>query len=248
MITHMRRLLLVSVVTLTPALGGSPLDEHTTPHFTFRYPSIDRASIGDTAARVEREYARIVGALGVTDMPRVTVTFYTSHAALEAATTSIAGEVPPWAYGLVTAEDQIHCMSPNLKDWGPYDRRVSDIVHELAHAVTLHVNPTFANNPRWLWEAVAIYVAGQDSDPRRLTATVLPRPPALTQLNELADKRIYDVGYSIGELIESRWGGAALRKLVSSNGDTAGTLGISLAEFEAQWASFVVSKARAAVR
>ena len=40
-----------------------------------------------------------------------------------------------WAYGLVTAEDQIHCMSPNHPSWGPYDRRVSDVVHEFAHAI-----------------------------------------------------------------------------------------------------------------
>jgi hypothetical protein len=56
------------------------------------------------------------------------------------------------------------------------------------------------------------------------------------------------VGYTIGEFIATRWSGAALRQLVLRNGDTAGTLGVSLAEFESQWATFVRSKERISMR
>jgi hypothetical protein len=246
MISGMRWLFLVSVLANVPPLHGAVLAEHVTPHFTFHYPAIDAASIARTGARIETEYARIVDALGVTDMPRVHVTFYTDHAALEAATRAVAGVVPSWAYGLVTAEDQIHCMSPNQPRWGPYDRRLSDVVHEFAHGVTLHLNRTIANNPRWLWEAVAIYEAGQESDPRRLAEAFSEQAPSLSELGALADTRIYGVGYSIGAFVVSRWGAGGLRELVLKNGDTVGALGITPAEFEAQWVSFAKEKVHAA--
>jgi hypothetical protein len=135
MMRRMRRVLFVSVLALAAPAQGANLAEHKTAHFTFRYPAIDAASIAGTAERVEREYERVLRALSVTDMPRVNVTFYTSHAALEAATRHVAGVVPSWTCGLVTAQDQIHCMSPNDPSWGPYERRVGSIAREVRFAV-----------------------------------------------------------------------------------------------------------------
>ena len=43
---------------------------------------------------------------------------------------------------------------------------VSHLVHEFAHCVSLQVNPRIANNPRWLWESVAIYESRQSVDLR----------------------------------------------------------------------------------
>jgi hypothetical protein len=212
---------------------------YASAHFTFDYPAVDAATIAATAAHLESEHARVVSALGVTDMPRVHVTLYADHAALEAATRSVAGVVPSWTYGLVTAEDRIHCMSPSQPGWGPYDRRMSDLVHEFAHGVTLHVNPRIANRPRWLWEAVAIYEAGQKVDLRTVPYMTAHRPPTFAELASIEDKRIYDVGYSISEFVVARWGAGALRELVVKNGDTAAVLGLSTPDFEAAWFAFV---------
>lgn len=230
-------------VTLVVGCGSGPLRPSSltaragrqTAHFTFHYPPIDAATIEDTGARIEREYPRVLADLGVAAMPRVHVTYYTDHAALEAATVAIAGVVPPWAYGLVTAEDQIHCMSPNLAAWGPYARRMSDLTHEFAHGVTLHLNPRFANRPRWLWESVAVFEAGQFVDPRTLPYLWNGTPPTLAALSVLSDTRIYDVGYSIGAFIVSRWGRDALRALILANGDTPLALGVTEAEFQSEW-------------
>jgi hypothetical protein len=234
-------LFLPAVLSAAASVAAGPA-EFTSTHFTFHYTPIDAAGIAATAAGVERRYEHIVGDLAVSDMPRVHVTLYTDHAALEAATRARAGTVPSWAYGLVTAEDQIHCMSPHQPGWGPHERRVGDIVHEFAHAVTLHLNANFANNPRWLWESVAIYEAGQRVDPRELSELAAYRPLSLAALNELSDKRIYQVGYSISEFIVSRWGRAKLRELVIHQGDTRAVLGVSLAAFESQWLAFVAKK------
>ena len=39
------------------------------------------------------------------------------------------------------------------------------VVHEYTHLVTLALNPSFNNNPRWLWEATAIYESGRPPIP-----------------------------------------------------------------------------------
>jgi len=41
-----------------------------------------------------------------------------------------------------------------------------NVVHGFCHAVSLYVSPTFGNNPRWLWEAVALYENAEFVDPR----------------------------------------------------------------------------------
>lgn len=224
---------------MTAMLRLPLLAVYASAHFTFDYPPIDAATIAVTAAHLERENARVVSALGVTDMPRVQVTLYTDHTALEAATRTVAGVVPSWTYGLVTAENRIHCMSPNHPEWGPYDRRMSDLVHEFAHGVALHVNPRIANRPRWLWEAVALYEAGQKVDLRALPYMTEHRPPSFAELGSIEDKRIYDVGYSIAEFVVARWGAEGLQTLIRDNGDTAAALGVAQPEFETRWFAYV---------
>jgi len=235
------RHLLVAIVGL--ALGFAAYADapgtSRSPHFVFHYPAQDAPSIVTTAQYLERERARVVDAYKVWDMPRVHVWFYSDHAALEAAAGDVAGGVPSWAYGVVTREDQIHCMSPNLTEWGPYRRRLKDIAHEFVHAMTLHMNPRFANNPRWLWESVALYEANQNVDLTDADYLRKGPPPTLAELSRLSDQRIYELGYTIGEFIVKRWGHAKLKALVLANGDTQGVLGVPLPQFERDWIAFV---------
>jgi hypothetical protein len=234
----MRFRAVIVLVACVSALAAT-LGEQPTRNFVFHYPAIDAPSILTTAGYLERERLRVLDALDVRDMPRVHVTFYLDHAALEAAAEPIIGFVPGWAYGLVTSETQIHCMSPNLTAWGPYRRRLKDVVHEFVHTVTLHMNPRFANNPRWLWEAVSVYEAGQTADLTALPYMVEHRPPTLDELNRLSDTRIYEVGYTIGEFIVKRWSAAKLRALIRASGDTQSALGATPAEFEREWHAFL---------
>lgn len=92
-------------------------------------------------------------------------------------------------------------------------------VHELCHSVSLYVNPSFANNPRWLWESVALYENG-DAD-------------------VTTGRQVYEVGYLIGEFVVARGGLPALRDLIRTPGDTAAVLGLSPAQFEAAWYAYV---------
>jgi hypothetical protein len=113
--------------------------------------------------------------------------------------------------------------------------------HELAHCVSLHLNARLANNPRWLWESVALWENGELVDPRTLDYMVAGRPPTLAQLNaDFADGRqIYQVGYTIGEFVVARGGRDLLVRLVQSNGDTTSVLGLAAPAFEAAWYDFV---------
>ena len=241
-----RAFLAAALVTLIGCGGGppgpSPSDPiagtFTSTHFTFNYTALDAANIEQTAAVLEREYARVVGDLRADAMPRVTVTFYSDHAAMVAATRAVAGDIPAWASGLVTSVSQIHMMSMNAPAWGPYERRLPGLVHEFAHCVSLRVNPGLANRPRWLWEAVAIYEAGQAVDLRALDYMRALTPPSFETLNSFDNTRIYEVGYSIAEFVTARWGHRALPDLIAVNGDTAAALGLSLMEFEREWLAF----------
>ena len=208
-------------------------------HFVFFYTTLDSRNIEVIARAAEAEYSRILHDLGVDTLPAVQVHFYADHQTLEAAVAALAGPIPSWASGLATAQDRIHLMSPNHPAYAPFERMLSNIVHEFAHCVSMRVNPRIPNNPRWLWESVAIYESGQFVDPRTLSYMTTSKPPAFAALNSLDNALIYDVGYTIAAFIVSKGGQAALDELVRNNGDVAATFGIALDAFERDWYGFV---------
>jgi hypothetical protein len=53
------------------------------------------------------------------------------------------------ANGYITGRDELRVVAVPQLD--------VNVVHEFCHAVSLSVSSTFANNPRWLWETVALY-------------------------------------------------------------------------------------------
>ena len=55
----------------------------------------------------------------------------------------------------------------------------------------------------------------------------------------MAARQIYQLGYVLGEFIVSRWGRDAFLRLIETNADLQGVLGVSAAEFEAAWQSYV---------
>ncbi len=130
---------------------------HASDHFTVRYTALDTATVAETATTLEGHYARITGDLGVTSQPRVTVTLHVDRASLQEAVRPIVGALPSFASGLVTGPDSIHILSPNLTGQWTYATAVTALVHEFAHCVSLTLNPSFGNHPRWLWESVALY-------------------------------------------------------------------------------------------
>jgi len=218
---------------------GAGTGSYRSAHFAFAYTPLDEKSIASIAAAVESQYARILSDLRSDSLPLVHVTFYLDHAALVAATSPVAGTVPSWAAGLAIAQDQIHLMSPNAPGWAMSDPSMSNIVHEFAHCVSMHLNARIPNNPRWFWESVAIYESGQTADLRTLGYMRDGQVPSFASLNSFDNRQVYELGYSIAEFIVTRWGRDALNKLVWNNANVSAALGLSQTEFEAQWLAFV---------
>ena len=241
---------LVAAFLLTGGCGGSAptapappvpsaiaFASHASANFVFRYTSMDAATIAATAAVVEAEHARIVGDLGVAGMPAVRVTLYPDVDALRAGVAPIVGPIPAFASGLVTGPADIHVLSPNLASRWPYVIGVTAIVHEFAHCASMRLNTSIANNPRWLWESVALYEAGEIVDPRTLGYMTAGQPPTVAELNRIEDTRIYEVGGLIGAFVVETWGREALRDLVRSNGRLQ-ALGVDEAAFASRWYAY----------
>jgi len=134
---------------------------------------------------------------------------------------------------------------------GPTELRVlaganleTNAVHEFVHAVSLDLNPRFGNNPRWFWEAVALYENGEFVHPRLIESTSRGIFPTLQQLNVdvNTDTQIYSLGFLLSEFIVTQYGRASFLRLIETNADLQGVLGVSTAQFEAAWQSYVRTK------
>jgi len=117
------------------------------------------------------------------------------------------------------------------------------VVHEYTHLVTLALNPSFDNNPRWLWEATAIYESGRPPVPdiSNLKCFSKEHYPSIESLNQ-HPFNIYKVGYFLTDFIVTKWGRDSLVKLVKSNGNIKVSLNISVNDFEKMWLSFLEDK------
>jgi hypothetical protein len=103
---------------------------------------------------------------------------------------------------------------------------------------TSHSRPAFSTT--WLWESIAVYESRQFIPPSSIPDLVAGRFPTLAELNDFNHRpSIYLVGYTIAEFIVEEWGFEAVRQLVVSRGNLESTLGLSTAEFETRWRSFV---------
>jgi hypothetical protein len=229
------------IVQENPPVDSLPANPLITTHFTFHYTPWDSATIVAIGDSLEVHYQRITGDLSSGDLPMVHVHFYTSYDSLADAVSAVVPNLPSWAIGLATAEDQIHMLSPNDPNYD-FQYMFTNIVHEFAHCVSWHMNSSIGNNPRWLWESVAIFEAGQFVDPHNISYLVNQDPPTISELNSMSNTYVYDVGFLIGEYITETWDYAHLRDLINNNGNLQTTLGMTSSEFQSAWFQFVKDK------
>jgi len=185
--------------------------------------------------RLEVEYARILSDLGVSSHPTVTVRIWQDPTSYFAELTRFFG-TRSQATSYITGPTELRLLAGgNLN---------TSVVHEFTHAVSLNLNPRFSNNPRWFWETVALYENGEFVHPNQIESASHGIFPTLQQLNGdgNTDTPISQFGYLLGEFIVSRYGRDAFIKLVQTNADLQAVLGVSSAEFEAAWQSFVRQK------
>ena len=211
---------------------------YETVHFNFYYTDFDTLNISAVADSLERHYERIVSDLNSDTLPEVNVHFYTNYDSLAAAVRHVVPNLPTWAIGLAISQSEIHMLSPNLTGLG-FDYMVTNVIHEFAHCVSYHIRPNIGNNPRWLWESVAIYEAGQFVDPHNIPYLVSHNPPTLNQLNSFSNAMIYEVGYLLSEYIILNWSREHFVNLILTNGNLQQVLGVNTSQFESGWFAFL---------
>ncbi len=210
----------------TPGSLALPL-EVVTEHFVLRHEASTAVRMGAYAEALEASWPRITADLGAAPT-RIEGLFYPDQASYTAATGWNAG-------GSVDGPNRFHLLAVPFAP--------SNAVHEFAHNVTLHLSPAAWSGPVWLWEAVATYESGQLVPPRSVPWLAAGTFPTLAQLNDRSGPySIYQVGYVLGEFVVQTWGTDGLRRLVLARGDTFSGLGLSTADFEREWRTFVLSR------
>jgi hypothetical protein len=210
---------------------------YDTEHFKIYYTVLDDTNIKEIADSLENSYPKITSHLQSGDLSVVSVHFYQNIADL----IKVFPDFPVWAVGHATSISEIHMISPNDPKQD-YQTMIRNTKHEFAHCVSMKINNTIGNNPRWLWEAIALYEANFPWDPHMLPYLVSQKPPSLKELNELSNPKIYEVGYFIAQFIAETHGTIALKSLIQNNGNLKDTLKIDDEEFTKQWFAFVKKK------
>jgi len=188
--------------------------------------------------KLEENYSRILNDLGEDAMGKVSVNIWNDESTFLADMQNSLGVSYPGAGGWIRSAYDIRIL---------YQGNVTDqnVLHEFCHCVSMVVNPQIANNPRWLWEAVAIYESNEFIEPQTINYLVEGDFPTIAELNSDfngGDREIYRVGYLLSEYIIFKWGNESYVNLIKSNGNILQTLEITTEEFEEGWKSFVIEK------
>lgn len=213
--------------------------EIDTDNFSFvLYDGLSQHKLASIQSKLSDNYVRVLGDFEITSMGKVTVRIWSNEKNFLDDMERAIGRRYTGASGWVYSATDIRVLYR-----GNATGQIA--LHEFCHAASLVVNNRIGNNPRWLWEAVAIYEAGEFVDPKTLSYLVSDNYPTIVELssdyNSGANK-IYSVGYLLSEYIITNWDKGKFIGLIKSNGNIQETLGITTQEFEIGWKSFVKTK------
>jgi hypothetical protein len=201
------------------------------------YDGLTQGNILQVSQELERNYIRILSDLQVDNMPVVTVKIWANYSHFLDVMESDIGIRYIGATGYVYGMTEFRIFFNS--------RSNSEAIHEFVHLVSMQINSSIPNNPRWLWEAVALYENNEFFDPVTLPYMVSGNYPTLDELNSdfnTGDRQIYSVGYILLEYIISSWEMEKVIELIYTNGNIPYTLGITVTEFESGWYQFIREK------
>lgn len=198
------------------------------------YDDLSLSDIIDVSEALKSNYNRIINDLQVTNMPQVTVRIWSNYDNFMEVMGSDLGIRYQGASGYIFSEKDLRIFYTNSAPL--------IAVHEFAHLVSMQINRYIPNNPRWLWEAVALYESRDFIDPNTLTYMVSGNYPTLEDLNtdyNSSNHNIYSVGYVLLEYIVQTWGMDAVIRLIEAYGHINYILGITIQDFESGWYRFI---------
>jgi hypothetical protein len=210
----------------------------TGDHFSFvLYNELPQSILEPVQKKLEDNYSRILADLNVTALKKIIVRIWNNETQFLDAMQRDIGMRYTGATGYVFNSDEIRILFRGDAS--------QTCIHEFCHIVSLAVNNKFGNNPRWFWETVAIYEAGEFVDPKTISYLINGNFPTIAELNSDFNSgynKIYNAGFILGEYIIHDFGKTAYVNLIKSNANIESTLGISTLQFENGWGNFVRSK------
>lgn len=217
--------------------SGVEFKSHQTAHFDILYSDVDNETVDSLGADMEEKLARLMGVLKVDTMPQITAVLYPDRYSF-----ARANNTDYWVTGITRGRTRMEMVSPDgpnqVFDLWP-DTRAE---HLIAHLVSLGVNPSAGNNPRWLWESIALYESRQFIHPRAYSFFAPGETHTLSELNGGYGTPILDVGYFLGEFIVDQWGTQGFIDLLKAGGNIPDALGIDGTQFMAQFIAHVREK------
>jgi hypothetical protein len=221
-----------------PSAYEQPAVKMTSTHFQILADRAAPTVLSAIVNGLESEYPRMTSDLHVSGLPVTSVYVWADAASFYAHMQSTVGTVWQGATGWVPAA---HTISILVRSHATIGRVAA---HEFAHVVSIGVNASIPNNPRWLWETVALYENHEFVDPTTPAYMRAGSYPTLVDLNamDLADSRVYQVGFVLADYIVQTWGQDGLVRLIQVNGDVSAAFGITTPAFESGWHAFLHEK------
>ncbi|NMP16328.1 hypothetical protein [Thalassotalea sp. Y01] len=203
------------------------------PYSIVAIGEISAQTIAEIKQQMDQHYHAILSRYKVDTLPPVTIKIWQDRSDFEDA----YGTDAQYVQGYVVASDW------EIRFFNGRPKLGLGVVHEFTHLVTLAVNSDFNNNPRWLWEATAIYESMRPPVIAigELKCVSSNRVPSIEQLNN-HPFNIYRLGYYLNEFIIATWGYDGLLRLIKHNGDISAALGMSEQAFVAAWQTFLNGK------
>ncbi|MFC1724321.1 hypothetical protein ACFL4T_01750 [candidate division KSB1 bacterium] len=211
-----------------------------TEHFSFYVDTIEQEYLNLIAEYLEENCLRINSELKAGSIPRVKMKLWRSSEQFYEVMVEKTGTLYNGATGYVSGSLECCMLSSN---YSVLDSKTA--LHEYAHIVSIFVNSSIPNNPRWLWEAAALYVTGDFVDPASLQYMAAGDFPTIAELNigyNDGFQKIYAVGYILAEYIVEHWTIDYFIQLIKANGDIENVLGLGVEEFEEKWHEYIRGK------
>lgn len=185
--------------------------------------------------KIDQNFERIITDLQLTSLPNIKVEIWNDETHFQNDMKRDIGTNYWGATGYVYSSTNVRILNRGSA--------AQTVLHEFAHAVSLNVNRQFGNNPRWFWEAVAIYESGEFNDPKNIFYLAAGNFPTIAELTadfNAGTRKIYEVGYLLSEYIIETWGKESYVQMIKNNANIQLVLSISTTQFESGWKEFVM--------
>lgn len=208
-------------------------------HFSFvLYDGLSASTSTPILEKLNTNYDRILNDLSVPSIPKVKIEIWSDETHFQNDMKRDIGTNYWGSTGYIYNKTTLRILKRG-------DNLPQTALHEFAHIVSLQVNSSFGNNPRWFWEAVATYESGEFVHPRDIPYLAAGNFPTLEELNtdfNSGNQKIYSVGYLLSEYIIEAWGKESYVRMIKFNANLGPVLNVTTLQFETGWKGFVTKK------